>query len=114
MEFISGISKKEYVSIKELAQGSCDGKTVRMEGMVHAVRDMGDVRFVILRKAEGLVQCVYEEKTAGFALGELKDESAVRVARLLRAQLQLLCTLVLYAHPYPCRHDRERAGGPGC
>ena len=80
MEFISGISKKEYVSIKELAQGSCDGKTVRMEGMVHAVRDMGDVRFVILRKAEGLVQCVYEEKTAGFALGELKDESAVRVA----------------------------------
>ena len=27
MEFISGISKKEYVSIKELAQGSCDGKT---------------------------------------------------------------------------------------
>ena len=60
MEFISGISKKEYVSIKELAQGSCDGKTVRMEGMVHAVRDMGDVRFVILRKAEGLVQCVYE------------------------------------------------------
>ena len=55
MEFISGISKKEYASIKELAQGSCDGKTVRMEGMVHAVRDMGDVRFVILRKAEGLV-----------------------------------------------------------
>ena len=32
---------------------------------------------------------------------------------LLRAQLQLLRTLVLYAHPYPCRHDRERAGGPG-
>ena len=50
-----------------------------MEGMVHAVRDMGDVRFVILRKAEGLVQCVYEEKTAGFELGELKDESAIRV-----------------------------------
>lgn len=79
MEFISGISKKEYASIKELAQGSCDGKTVLMEGMVHAVRDMGDVRFVILRKAEGLVQCVYEEKTAGFELGELKDESAIRV-----------------------------------
>ena len=39
MEFISGISKKEYASIKELAQGSCDGKTVRMEGMVHAVRE---------------------------------------------------------------------------
>lgn len=34
---------------------------------------------MILRKAEGLVQCVYEEKTAGFELGELKDESAIRV-----------------------------------
>ena len=33
---------------------------------------------------------------------------------LLRAQLQLLRTLVLYALPHPCRHDRERAGGPGC
>ena len=31
---------------------------------------------------------------------------------LLCAQFQLLRTLVLYAHPHPCRHDRERAGGP--
>ena len=32
---------------------------------------------------------------------------------LLRAEFQLLRPLVLYAHPHPCCHDRERAGGPG-
>ena len=36
-------------------------KKIRMNGAVHNVRDMGEVAFVILRKAEGLVQCVYEE-----------------------------------------------------
>ena len=49
MEFISGISKKEYASIKELAQGSCDGKTVQMEEWSGAVRDMGDaIRFSVI------------------------------------------------------------------
>lgn len=79
MEFISGISSKEYVSIKEMTDGALEGKTVWMEGMIHTVRDMGDVTFIILRKAEGLVQCVYEENAAGFLPEELKDESAVRV-----------------------------------
>lgn len=79
MEFISGISSKDYLSIKELADGSFEGKSVWMEGMVHTVRDMGDVSFIILRKAEGLVQCVYEGSTAGFELADVKDESAVRV-----------------------------------
>ena len=32
-----------------------------MNGAVHNIRDMGEFAFVILRKAEGLVQCVYEE-----------------------------------------------------
>ena len=29
--------------------------------MVHAVRDLGDVRFVLLRMAEGVLQCVAGE-----------------------------------------------------
>ena len=36
-------------------------KTVKMNGAVHTIRHMGEVAFVILRKAEGMVQCVYEE-----------------------------------------------------
>ena len=43
------------------------------------MRDMGDVAFVILRKAEGLVQCVFEEGKTQFDLKALKEESAVEV-----------------------------------
>ena len=35
--------------------------------------------FVILRKSEGLVQCVYEEGSSGFSIRSLKEESAVEV-----------------------------------
>ena len=50
-----------------------------MNGAVHNIRDMGEFAFVILRKAEGLVQCVYEERKTDFDLKELKEESAVEV-----------------------------------
>ena len=46
---------------------------------MHAIRDMGEVAFMILRKAEGLLQCVYEEGKTNFDLKDLKEESAVEV-----------------------------------
>ena len=61
MEFISGVKQKEDISISQLLTGNYIGQTVRMRGAVHNVRDMGEVVFVILRKSEGLVQCVYED-----------------------------------------------------
>lgn len=78
MEFISGVREKETISIEEVVSG-CAGETVKMEGSVHTIRDMGEVAFVILRKAEGLVQCVYEEGKTDFDLSLLKEESAIRV-----------------------------------
>ena len=50
-----------------------------MNGAVHNIRDMGEFAFVILRKAEGLVQCVYEDGKTDLDLKELKEESAVEV-----------------------------------
>ncbi|MEY8353271.1 aspartate--tRNA(Asn) ligase [Lachnospiraceae bacterium 54-53] len=78
MEFISGVKQKETIGIEELGSGGLTGKTVKMEGSVHTIRDMGEVAFVILRKAEGLVQCVYEEGKTDFDLSLLKEESAIR------------------------------------
>lgn len=78
MEFISGVREKETIGIEEVVSG-CAGETVKMEGSVHTIRDMGEVAFVILRKAEGLVQCVYEEGKTDFDLSLLKEESAIRV-----------------------------------
>ncbi len=60
MEFISGIREKEVLGIQEVISGDYEGRTVRMNGTVHTIRHMGEVAFVILRKAEGLVQCVCE------------------------------------------------------
>ena len=64
MEFVEGVKAKETLGIAQILEGSYEGKKIRMNGAVHNVRDMGEVAFVILRKAEGLVQCVYEEGKA--------------------------------------------------
>lgn len=43
------------------------------------IRDMGTVAFVILRKREGLVQCVYEEGVTKFNLKDLREAATVEV-----------------------------------
>ena len=54
-----------------------------MNGAVHNIRDMGEFAFIILRKEEGLVQCVYEEGKTEFDLKDLKEESAVEVTGVI-------------------------------
>ena len=65
MEFMTGVKKKEDISVKTLLE-TPEGTEVKLEGAVHIIRDMGEVAFVILRKSEGLVQCVYEEGSVDF------------------------------------------------
>ena len=79
MEFLTGVKEKETIGISEILSGDYVGKTAKINGAVHNIRDMGEFAFVILRKAEGLVQCVYEEGKTDFDLKELKEESAVEV-----------------------------------
>lgn len=79
MEFLTGVKEKETKGIRELLEGDYEGKTVKINGAVHRIRNMGDVAFVILRKSEGLVQCVYEEGSCSFSLKNLKEEGAVEV-----------------------------------
>ncbi len=79
MEFLTGVKGKETVNVSEILNGDYVGKTVKLNGAVHNIRDMGEFAFVILRKAEGLVQCVYEEGKTEFDLKTLKEESAVEV-----------------------------------
>lgn len=86
MEFIDGVKKKEVLGIREVLEGSFEGKTIRMNGTVHTIRAMGEVAFVILRKAEGLVQCVYESGAAGAGIKELREECAVEVAGTVKVE----------------------------
>lgn len=80
MEFLTGVKQKETVGIQEILEGDYKGKCVKINGAVHNIRDMGDVAFLILRKADGLVQCVYEEGKTDFNIKELKEESAIEAS----------------------------------
>ena len=73
MEFMTGVNKKETLEIGDLLTGSHEGKSVKVNGAVHTIRDMGEVAFIVLRKREGLLQCVYEEGKTQFDLKDLKD-----------------------------------------
>lgn len=83
MEFLTGVAEKQVLGVQEVLDGDYVGKVIHMNGAVHNIRDMGEVAFVILRKSEGLVQCVYEEGTTAFDLKALKEESAVEVTGIV-------------------------------
>jgi nondiscriminating aspartyl-tRNA synthetase len=57
-----------------------------MNGAVHTIRDMGEVAFVVLRKAEGLVQCVFEQGVTNFDLKDLKEASTVEVTGIVKSE----------------------------
>lgn len=79
MKVLTGITPKETLEISEILAKDLDGCEVKVNGTVHTIRDMGEVAFVVLRKREGLLQCVYEEGKSGFALKDLKEASAVEL-----------------------------------
>ena len=66
MEFMTGIREKETLELTQLLNGDYEGKTIKINGAVHTIRDMGEVVFILLRKSEGLIQCVYETGNADF------------------------------------------------
>ena len=79
MDFITGVNKKDTLEISEIVSGDYTGKEIKINGSVHSIRDMGDVAFVILRKREGLIQCVYEEGKSNFALSDIRDAATVEI-----------------------------------
>ena len=86
MEFVNGVKEKSVLDIREVLEGEYEGKEIRMNGAVHTIRHMGEVAFVILRKSRGLVQCVYEAGITDFDIRELKEESAVEVMGVVKAE----------------------------
>ncbi|MGN0403934.1 MAG: aspartate--tRNA(Asn) ligase [Bariatricus sp.] len=85
MEFMTGVKEKETMELGQLLEEDMLGKKVRVNGAVHTVRDMGTVAFVVLRKREGLLQCVYEEGSSDFDLKEIREAATVEVTGILQA-----------------------------
>ena len=85
MEYLTGVTKKEALEISEILAGDYEGKQVKVRGAIHTIRDMGEVAFIVLRKREGLVQCVYEEGKSQFALSDLKEADTVEVEGIYKS-----------------------------
>ena len=58
MEFLTGLTPEETLELEELLDASRIGTEVRVRGAVHTIRDMGELSFVVLRKRDGLLQCM--------------------------------------------------------
>ena len=86
MEFMTGVNKKDTVEISGILAGDFEGKTVKVNGAVHTIRDMGEVAFVVLRKREGLLQCVFEEGKTKFDLKDLKEAATVEVEGAVKSE----------------------------
>ncbi|MCD7819704.1 MAG: aspartate--tRNA(Asn) ligase [Lachnospiraceae bacterium] len=83
MEFLSGQTTKKTLELKELLAPDCVGREVRVEGFIHSIRDMGEVSFVVLRKREGLLQCVFEEGISKLPVKVLRESQTVRLYGVL-------------------------------
>ena len=85
-EFMTGVARKDTVEISEISAKDYEGKTVRVNGAVHTIRDMGDVAFVILRKREGLLQCVFEDGKTKFDLKDLKEAATIEAEGVVQSE----------------------------
>ncbi len=83
MEYLTGIEKKDTLEISELLAGEREGTKVKVNGAVHAIRDMGTIAFIILRKREGLLQGVYEEGVSGFSLKDVREAETIEIEGVL-------------------------------
>lgn len=85
MDFLTGLKQKETLELSQLLEDGMLGKAVKVNGAVHAVRDMGTVAFIVLRKREGLIQCVYEEGSSRFDLKDIREAATVEVTGIVEA-----------------------------
>ena len=105
MEFVTGLEDRKVKTLEELEREESVGTEVTVEGMVHSIRDMGEISFVILRSRDGLLQTVIQAGSEKKVLSEIREGQAVRVTgtvfkeeriiQLFQLQLQNLLHLLL-------------------
>lgn len=86
MEFMTGVTEKDTLEISDLLAEDFVGKSVKVNGAIHTIRDMGEVAFIVLRKREGLLQCVYEEGKTKFDLKDLKEACTIEIEGTVKAE----------------------------
>lgn len=83
MEFVTGLEERKVKTLEELEREELVGSEVTVEGMVHSIRDMGEISFVILRSRDGLLQTMIQAGTGKEVLSEIREGQAVRVTGIV-------------------------------
>lgn len=63
MEYVSGLRENGTMTIKDILESQQESKEVIIRGAIHNIRDMSEFSFIILRRYDGLVQCLWEGDT---------------------------------------------------
>ena len=58
MEYVTGGQKGETVEIGQILKENMYGSLIKVHGIVHSIRDMSEFAFIVLRKRDGIIQCV--------------------------------------------------------
>jgi nondiscriminating aspartyl-tRNA synthetase len=79
-EFYDGIFNRRNemprLEIADVIAGGAFDREIEMHGAIHSIRDMSGFSFLLLRKRDGVVQCVYR---GDFGLEPVSEECAVLV-----------------------------------
>ncbi len=79
MEFVTGISKKQDVQISEIVESAMYNTEIKITGIVHSLRDMSDIVFILLRKREGVVQNVLNKTNVDIDIKEIHEGTSVEI-----------------------------------
>ncbi len=85
MEFVTGVTQRSEWSIADLT-AAAEQSEGKIRGAVHNIRSMGEISFLILRRYDGLVQCVCEENNSGVSLRTLKEGATVEAEGIARRE----------------------------
>lgn len=86
MEFVTGLKEKKTLEISNILQGDYAGKEVVIRGAVHTIREMSEFSFILVRKYEGLVQCVYQVGMEGFDIKSLREGATIEAKGIVNLE----------------------------
>lgn len=79
MDFVTGEREKKTVLLSEITSGNYVNQSVTIRGFVHAVRDMSEFSFLVIRTFEGIIQCVTSNEVTKDMVVSLKEGMTVEI-----------------------------------
>lgn len=86
MEYVTGGQKDETVEIGQIVGENMYGTLIKVHGIVHSIRDMSEFAFIVLRKRDGVVQCVITKEQFEAQRSQLHEGTSMVVEGVARQE----------------------------